>query len=352
MTSKRIYILGIIFLLSIIYFESAESQTSTKKRRALVIGLDGATGSIVHKRVWKDKKAPTLQELMTLGKNAPCLHDQRDSCARAHSGPIHDTNFYWKTGPGWASVLSGADSLNHRVKNNGHEYLQTFSESTKNYPSFFKRAKDARLKTAAAGVPAFISGNGDKGIEFGVTDYECGLHGNGPNVDINATESCNLDFRKSLDHRDSGRDEKLTRWLIDHINNSSVDILMGVYDRIDEVGHDNGFDGNKKYLNVITETDTLIGRVIRALKSRVRYQNEEWLVITTADHGGHRIILWGDHGRFANQDNAIPFVVTVFGSNVNLADLRYPVTHMDVHPTVMHWFGMSSPQANGKIQGL
>lgn len=340
------------FLMIILQIQPAKSQSAGKKRRTLIIGMDGTAGHLLHRRVWQDNKAPAIRELMTLGKNAPCLHDQRDSCARAHSGPLNDTDFYWKTGPGWCSVITGADSLNHGVKYNGHEYLKAFSESAKNYPSLFKRAKEIGLKTAAGGVAHFITAHDEDGPEPGITDYECGALADGPNVNVDATESCNLNYRKSFIANDPERDNHLAAWLIDRMDDSSVDVLMGVFDRVDEVGHAKAFSPNKHYMGMITTVDGLIDRLIRKVKSRAAHENEEWLVVLTADHGGHRAFWRGDHGRFANQDNAVPFVLTLFGSDIQLADLQYPVSHLDVHPTVMRWFGLSSPQADGKVQGL
>ncbi len=349
--SKTKNILGVLLLISL-NFEIALAQPLNKKRRALIIGLDGTAGQVLDRRVWRDKKAPALHEIMSTGKYTNCIHDQDDQCARAHSGPLFDVDFYWKTGPGWTSVVTGVDSLRHGVKYNDDKSLRAFSESSKSFPSFFKRAKDAGLKTAAAGVGAFVSGPGKKKPYWGAIDYECGYRDVGPNVDLDAKSSCNLDYRVSFPMQDPDRDAMTAAAVIGYINNSAVDIIMGHFDHIDGTGHDKGFDENKSYLKAISTTDALIDRVMRALKSRAARENEEWLVVVTADHGGHRIALWGDHGRFANRDNAIPFAVSLFGSDTRLGDLKYPVTHMDVHPTVMHWFGISSPQVDGKVQAL
>lgn len=354
-TSKRIYIIVALLLstFSLLSPEFIKAQNSPKRKRALVIGLDGTTGFNLHQRVWSQKKAPAFQELMSLGKYTACPYDQHDSCARAHSGPIHDVYFYWKSAPGWASIITGVDSLRHGVKKNGHEDMRVFTDTSKSFPSFFKRAKDAGLKTAAGGSATFLhSRNNEDGIAHGISDYECGTREDGPDVDPDATSNCVLDIRHTWPSDDSTRDGSLAVWLVNQINDPTIDITMGVFDTIDSAGHARGYDGNKTYLTAISNVDALLDRVLKTLKDRAENHNEEWLVVMTADHGGHRAVIRGDHSRFRWKDNAIPFAVTLFGSDLQLKDLTYPVTHMDVHPTIMRWFGLDSPLTDGHVQGI
>lgn len=333
---------------------TADNLRFSKKRRALIIGLDGTTGNQLHYRVWKQNKAPFMRELMSQGQYTICENDHDTRCAKTHSGYRYQRDFQWLTGPGWASVVTGADTHHHQIKDNDDESFRVFSSTSKNYPSLFKRAKDHGLKTAAAGVGAFLTSHQDDDLYYGILDYECGFRNHGPAVDPDATETCNLNHRKSLNSDDPARDEKLTSWFQENINDSSVDIIMGVFDLIDSSGHSHGFDNNSRYLQAITTADAQIGRILSTLKIHSVANNEEWLVLLTSDHGGHRIFAWGQHGTILYQDEVIPFVVAAFSPDgpYKLRPLTYPVTHMDTHPTVMQWFDIASPQTDGRSQGL
>lgn len=327
-------------------------QSQTHKKRALVIGLDGTTGNQFHNQVWKNNKAPELKELQQYGIYTICESDTDPRCAKAHSGHHTGTDYYWLTAPGWASVISGVDNTKHLVKDNEDNSLKKYSETAKDYPSFFMRAKKYGLQTAAAGVAAFISSNNKNKKKYGIIDYECGSLQKGPAVEISAEKSCNLDYRKSFNNNNKLRDNELTSWLIEKINNPVIDIIMGVYDGIDSTGHSFGFDNNKNYLNAISVTSKQVGLVLNAVKNRSSTYDEEWIIILTSDHGGHRLLAWGMHGSVANEDEVIPFSVTLIGSQQKLNDLSYPVSHLDVHPTLMKWFDISSFNTDGKVQGL
>jgi predicted AlkP superfamily pyrophosphatase or phosphodiesterase len=127
---------------------------------------------------------------------------------------------------------------------------------------------------------------------------------------------------------------------------------MGVFDRIDSEGHAHGFDSNNSYFNAISATDSLIGPLISAVYAREKTGNEEWMVIVTSDHGGHREFFWGNHGVIYDEDEVIPFGMTLIGSDQKLKNFRYPVTHMDTHPTVMRWLGVQFDSVDGKVQGI
>ncbi|MEK6579316.1 MAG: alkaline phosphatase family protein [Bdellovibrionota bacterium] len=331
---------------------SDPSNPSTKRRRALVIGLDGTTGNQFYDATYLKNKARNLLELMLSGKYAACTQDTDPRCAKTHQGPRYQSGYQWKTGPGWASVLTGAQNFHHLIKNNSHHDLKIFSTSSLSYPTFLKRAKDHGLKTAAGGVATFVTARKGKSVEPGVLDYECGSGSHGPTVGVDDLQSCNLDARLSLNGEDQARDSKLSKWMEAKIQDSSSDIVMGVFDQIDSTGHAHGFDSNHAYISAIANADILVGNLINAVKVAISQRGEEWLVIVTSDHGGHRILFWGDHGDVVDEDEVIPFIVTTFGSERPLSDLIYPVTHMDVHPTLMHWFGIDATQTDGLVQGI
>ncbi len=351
--SIAIKALAILFLLlSQNTWSAIDPNQINSNKRVLILGLDGTTGNQFHKVVWNDDKAPTMRKLMTDGIFTNCVTDTDRRCAKAHRGRRAGDGYLWLTGPGWASVLTGLDNSNHRIKDNQHRSLREFTEITKKFPTFLGQARAVGLKTAAAGVSSFITSYKDDETENGIIDYECGSLKDGPNVNPNAKKSCNLDSRTSFNNKDSNRDIKLTDWFVQQIKNSDSHIIMGVFDKIDSAGHSNGFDSNSKYLKSISETDQLISRIVAATKESAQNKNEEWLVIVTSDHGGHRIFAWGMHGAMDDEDEVIPFAVSLIGSQEKLKPLKYPVSHMDVFPTIMHWFGINHKKRDGHAQGF
>jgi hypothetical protein len=332
--------LVIIFLL--VAISNPAISKVEKRRRALVIGLDGTTGPGLNYRALVQGKAPALAALMRGGKFTPCSNSRDTRCARAHSGPHTGEDFRWVTGPGWCSVLTGVDNKKHGVKDNAYKNLSVFSQTSLKHPTFMKRLISKGMKTAAGGVATFMSATKNGKIIPGIIDYECGADAeHKPLTPASSSSSCNLTARQASDGKDNFRDENLTRFLEAEIANPSIDLAMGVFDKIDATGHWNGFSNNKIYLKSISSTDILVARLIQAIEKRVQNEQEEWLVIVTADHGGHNVFFgWGLHDTVEWQDNAIPFIIKTFGSDYPLNELTYPVTHMDVHPTLMEWFGL------------
>jgi hypothetical protein len=318
-----------------------------KKRRVLIIGLDGTTGNQFNSAVWHRNRAPNLRSLLEIGKFTPCVSETDPQCARTHRGHRWGSDFTWKTGPGWASVLTGVESIRHQIKDNGHENFSVFQETTKAFPTIFKKARDQGLKVAAGGVGAFVTSRNGKSTYYGITDYEC-ANGAAPE----ASSTCNLDYRFSALNKDDQRDNNTMQFMISRINDPQVSLVMGVFDKIDSEGHAHGFDSNNSYFNAIAATDNLIGPLISAVYDSVRRGHEEWMIIVTADHGGHRAFFWGDHGAIYDEDEVVPFGMSLIGSNQTLKNFHYPVTHMDTHPTALRWLGVQCDGVDGKIQGI
>ncbi len=323
-------------------------------RRALVIGLDGTRGDVLHAALFERELAPALRSLAGGGVFAPCPSPEAPGCARAGRGPREDRGFRWVTGPGWAAVLSGVDAGRHGVRENGHANLARYAETSRRHPSFLKRARDAGLATAAGGVGAFLTSSDRGGIYPGVLDYECGSGEAGPRVRVESRSSCNLTHRLGLDSRDDQRDEKLVDFLRSQVRDPAPAVVMGVLDEIDEAGHRHGFDANPAYLAAIAAADVLVARLVAEVERGVRERGEEWLVLVTADHGGHRRLLGGGaHDSVPGEDDAVPFLVATPGAAARLAPLRPPVRQMDAHPTVLFWLGLPlAPGLDGQVQGV
>jgi predicted AlkP superfamily pyrophosphatase or phosphodiesterase len=70
------------------------------------------------------------------------------------------------------------------------------------------------------------------------------------------------------------------------LQNDNPDILFVDFDDVDHAGHSYGFSSNvAQYVSSIKTTDTYIGEIVAAMKNRPSYNNEDWLVVLTTDHG-------------------------------------------------------------------
>lgn len=59
------------------------------------------------------------------------------------------------------------------------------------------------------------------------------------------------------------------------------------FDNVDFTGHTSGFEpDNEKYIRAIEAVDAQIGKLLYALKNRPEYLNENWLILSSTDHGG------------------------------------------------------------------
>ncbi len=350
-----------VLSLLILVFVTNSAFARHPKRRALVLGIDGCMGTQLHQRVWQDQQAPHIQKLMIQGKFAPCQSPTDPRCARAQSAfrktrapsLLWNCEPVWVTSPGWASVLTGADVDHHGVTDNEHKCQKAFSSTTQKYPTFFATLKNAGFKTAAGGVSAFLTSKSGSSIGTGILDYECGHSEEKelPNVAFDSNKSCNLNYRFTPTKEDDTKDEKLTDWLLAMIA-GDADVIMGVLDHVDSIGHRHGFSANPEYMAAISAADSLIGKVLAAIEETMRQRGETWLLLLSSDHGGHKTADGGGHATVVDEDEVVPFVVAVLGEDIKLKDLDYPVRHMDVNPTLLKWFAQPSLAPDGKVQGL
>lgn len=82
-------------------------------------------------------------------------------------------------------------------------------------------------------------------------------------------------------------DEKLHSAFLRDID-SDRDCIFGIYELPDMNGHSFGFgDDDYKYVMSVCDLDRCAYELIKHIESRPTYQQEDWLIIITSDHGGH-----------------------------------------------------------------
>jgi predicted AlkP superfamily pyrophosphatase or phosphodiesterase len=330
------------------------------RKKILIIGLDGTKGSVFDPMSANQTACPNFYSIRTSGKATYCDAVGSTACAHAHSGnrfgsqyPSMNSTWEWVTSPGWATVVTGVDNFHHSVQNNDYTGQRPFFNTTKHFPTFFSQARAMGLQTAASGAPAFLSAQ--ESMPFvtsnGIVDYECGVNDveRRPSVHATATSSCNLNYRAGQSPDDLSRDNKTTAFGVTHILDGCADIVMTHFDLIDEAGHECGFTANPCYEGQMMVVDGQVGQLLSAVQKAVSERHESWLVMVTSDHGGHQ----SGHGDQWLDDEVIPFMMTIYSAqNYTLKNLVYPVTQMDVKPTVMTWLGAAVGFTDGRVQGL
>ncbi len=220
------------------------------------------------------------------------------------------------SGPGWSSMLTGVWCDKHRVISN--EFVSpNFAE----YPSIMERIEqvDADLRTVSIA-------HWDK-INEAIVGY----------ADLQVTTSTDAEVA-DLAVMELKREE-------------TADFMFLHFDDVDHAGHDCCFGpDDADYRAAIEEVDGLIGRVIDALKARPGFKGENWLVMSSTDHGGGGFIP-DQHGANVPQDR------TIFVLASQMTPARDDRARLDVDPqiidiplTVMDWLGVRA-EADWKLDG-
>ena len=69
---------------------------------------------------------------------------------------------------------------------------------------------------------------------------------------------------------------------------SDDDFIFGIYENPDYNGHDTGFgDDNYRYIAGICNLDRFSYELLKVIKNRETFNDEDWLVLIASDHGGH-----------------------------------------------------------------
>jgi predicted AlkP superfamily pyrophosphatase or phosphodiesterase len=261
------------------------------ERKVLVVGMDGVRADAL-----LQSQTPTLDFLATRGAFSYEAHTQLKAKT--------------KSGPGWASVMTGVDADKHGVSSNETADLEGHDPA---YPSFLERAHVAlgsRSVAAAHWVPVLLLTAEDVFQEVALGD-----------------------------------DDSVTEQMAEFIKEGDFDVHFIHLDDPDAAGHEGGFAvENPLYLAAIEACDGRIRSLLQALLARPTVVDEEWLIVVTTDHGGDGF----NHGAL-DGDNQTIFLIAA-GASLVPQDLSSGASHMDVHPTVMGFLG-AFPEPDWKLDG-
>lgn len=130
------------------------------------------------------------------------------------------------------------------------------------------------------------------------------------------------------------------------------DLIFVYLGQVDEHGHKYGFHPSvTEYRAAIERVDACIGELIAAIRERKTYEQEDWLIISTTDHGGS--------GKGHGKGHALPEINTtwflVSGPAARRGILGSPTNLVDVVPTALVHLGVNIDpkwKLDGKAVGL
>ena len=213
--------------------------------RVLVIGIDGLRPDAL-----RAAKTPHLDKLIQHG----CFSDTTRILGTRYRD--NDT----VSGPGWSSFLTGVWADKHGVQNNdfkGKNYGQ--------YPHFFALLKQ-QFPRARTG--SFV-------------DWEP--------IDIHIVSHADVQkvFPAKGAEDYAKQDAVIAEVASKFLSDDDPHATMVYFGAVDETGHQHGFHPSvEQYVRAIGQVDHHVGQLITAVHSRVRYQQENWLILVSTDHGG------------------------------------------------------------------
>ena len=156
------------------------------------------------------------------------------------------------SGPGWSAIHCGVRSGKHNVVDNsfaGKNYLQ--------YPGWLARVEFAHPEWNTMSVSQWSPINGQ-------------IVGTSADVVVNPSSAL-----------------QATQTVVDALQNGDPHAIFVHLDDPDYAGHAHGFSPFVfPYLDAIEAMDVLVGQMVDAMVARPDFEEEDWLVLVTTDHGG------------------------------------------------------------------
>lgn len=271
-----------------------------KQPKVLIIGIDGLRPDAM-----QAADTPTFDDLIANG-------------ALSNTAQTGDITV---SGPGWSSFLTGVWRDKHGVTGNNFTGRQYEA-----YPCFFQRVKEVRPELTTASFVTWMP----------IDDY--------------IIESSGADHRVAHDYHDDG-DARAVEDAMKYLRTQDPDVVFFYFADVDVAGHDNGFHPESPgYIKEIEQVDDQMGRLIGAIRARPTYDQEDWLIISSTDHGG---TLDGGHAGGKPVQRTIYYLVS--GDAAARGALLDTANQVDIPVTAMAHMGIQvDPEwaLDGKVTGL
>ncbi|REJ04406.1 nucleotide pyrophosphatase [Microbacterium bovistercoris] len=264
----------------------SDEPRSPRTLKTLVVGIDGASFDFL-----APSGMPNLTGLREQGMTAT---------SNLYASPMAPT----VSGAGWSSIATGVWPDKHNVVDNSFA-APNYDE----YPDYLTRleAADPDTSTAVVGTWTPIPN----------TVF-------GPAVDVRMA---------------GGNDEGTTAKAVELLRDGDPDDVFVHLDEVDGAGHSVGTNG-AAYGAALRTADGQLGEMLDAIRQRDSYDDEEWLVVVTADHG-HKPT--GGHG--GNTPAERKTFVIAAGPGIPAGSVRDDVKIVDIAPTILSANGVAVDEA-------
>lgn len=283
-----------IVKISAIVIVALLSVSLNAQNKVLIIGIDGCKPDCLLKA-----KTPNLDKLWKNGAYS----------FSAKSDPISSSGICW------TAMLTGVWHEKHHVVSNEYK-----NPNIAEYPHFYHRVREQK-----------------------------------PELKLYSVVNWNP-IHKILQQGDANianyllTDEKVTRRVVDLLKNDNPDAMFVQLDEVDGAGHKHDFiSTSRPYLKAIEKADNLVGKMLSAIRNRVNYFNENWLILVSTDHGGSNY----GHGKDIPEHTTILYIAN--GKDVKKGEIKEQVNVVDVAVTAMQHLGIKKSDSwnlDGKVTGL
>ena len=283
-----------LFLTTLIFFSLLNGQN----KKLLFIGIDGCRSDAL-----TQAQTPNIDGLINDGiyiNNALCSINGQPTVS----------------GPGWSTMITGVWYDKHGVSDN-----------------------------------SFTGSNFDEYPPFNVLLQESGQEYHTASF-IMWTPIHTQIFGSTMDYNElhSTYDGSVAQGAADYMSTPNLDVIFLDFDDVDIAGHSYGFSPEvDQYIGAIENVDEYIGWVIDSMENRPTFQNEDWLIMITSDHGG----IGYSHGGQTIEERQIPIIMS--GALVSAETIPEQSYLTDLVPTVLNYFGIENNcewQLDGISMGL
>ena len=265
--------------------------------KLLLIGIDG-----VRPDVLAEVATPNIDSLLREG----WYTDQARTTTPSVSGPA------------WSSMLTGVWPDKHGVFDNN------FTEPNyAGYPSYLTRIEQERPEL----------------VTFAALDWLPLAESDADNAPLTSM----IDRREILDGYELGwaeADQRVTARAVESLASTDPDALFVYLGNPDETSHRNGSIG-AEYREAIELADGHVGELVRAIRARATYAQEDWLILISTDHGRRAD---GGHGGDSPEEMTI-FIAASGPATDSWAEPHSTASIVDVAPTALDHLGITADPA-------
>ncbi len=264
---KRILLLLLIPLQ--LHAHGPGKEGAFEGKRVLFIGIDGCRADALVAAMERG----VAPQMKMLSEDENGLLTRQMYAGGEIGTPTHQPTV---SGPGWTSLLTGVWMDKHGVKDN-----RFIGGRFQSYAHFMRRIKETRAEAFCASFADWPP----------IHDYIADGSRVGDNDFLDVKFTCVPDAKRHfIDNPEKDievRDEALKT-----LHTQNPDAMFVYFGQVDEFGHGatdsraNFSPDSTLYVNAISHVDSHVGELIRAVRARPKFAEEDWLVLITTDHGG------------------------------------------------------------------